>query len=481
MYVNSNKQSPTVVIIGGGIAGSTIAIRLAMAGVEVQLIEKNASLINAPPMCHLHAGGNLYREIGDEDCRVLMRQCIDIAKLYPESIDVRPTMITVPKRDKAKASDLLPRLEMLTQYYQSLVDIDPSNQLLGDVFNYYQAYDEQQVAQLAKRDAKAMPISTDDWVVAALKIMDLEKLQYPIIAVQEYGWNIFRLSASAFLQLASLDNAQVHLNTQVTDLYRHGDGWRVAMSDKHGNQQLIEADFVVNACGFRTGIIDDKAGVKIKRMVEFKASYISEWHDYHGRLPEIIFHGERGTLNGMAQFTPYPDGFFQLHGMTEKVTLFKDGLTKSSDNSSQPPINPQYLSYIDNGWDPGALKQRTQNAIDHVSEFIPSFKTAHGYDNALYGGQQVPSDDITMRVADLQVFEQLRYAVAENVKANSTLDVADKVLDALVNAQLIDKAACHRPVWHQLDVNQVDDLASDIATARRYPSAMAKVNQRLHS
>ncbi len=28
--------------------------------------------------------------------------------------------------------------------------------------------------------------------------------------------------------------------------------------------------------------------------------------------PEVIFHGERGTPNGMAQLTPYPDGFFQL-------------------------------------------------------------------------------------------------------------------------------------------------------------------------
>lgn len=112
----------------------------------------------------------------------------------------------------------------------------------------------------------------------------------------------------------------------------------------------------------------------IKRMVEFKASYIGEWRDYKGRLPEIIFHGERGTPNGMAQFTPYPDGFFQLHGMTENITLFNDGLTKATPESSQPPINPQYLSYIENGWEPNALKQRTQNAIDYVSEFVQVFK-----------------------------------------------------------------------------------------------------------
>lgn len=198
MYVNSSTQSPTVAVIGGGSAGSTIAIRLAMAGIHVHLIEKNPSLINAPPMCHLHAGGNLYREISDEDCRMLMRQCIDIAKLYPESIDVRPTLITVPKRDNSTATDLLPRLDMLTAYYQSLVDADPSNQVLGNVEDYYRVYDKQQIQQLIQLEAKDIPTTTDEWVVAALKVMDLEKLQYPIIAVQEFGWNIFRLSASAF-------------------------------------------------------------------------------------------------------------------------------------------------------------------------------------------------------------------------------------------------------------------------------------------
>ncbi|WP_449260656.1 hypothetical protein, partial [Escherichia coli] len=82
-----------------------------------------------------------------------------------------------------------------------------------------------------------------------------EKLQYPIIAVQEFGWNIFRLSASAFLQLQRLQSAQVHLNAQVDDLKRHMDGWQVSFTDEHGELQHIYADFVVNACGFRTGII----------------------------------------------------------------------------------------------------------------------------------------------------------------------------------------------------------------------------------
>lgn len=51
----------TVAIIGGGIAGSTTAIRLAQSGIKSILFESSSSLVNGPPMCHLHAGGALYR------------------------------------------------------------------------------------------------------------------------------------------------------------------------------------------------------------------------------------------------------------------------------------------------------------------------------------------------------------------------------------------------------------------------------------
>ena len=48
-------------IIGGGIAGSTIALKLSQIGIKSILFEAGSSLVNGPPMCHLHAGGNLYR------------------------------------------------------------------------------------------------------------------------------------------------------------------------------------------------------------------------------------------------------------------------------------------------------------------------------------------------------------------------------------------------------------------------------------
>ncbi len=479
-----HKNPTTVAIIGGGVAGSTIAIRLAMAGVNVHLFEKNASLINSPPMCHLHAGGNLYREINTDDCKTLMRQCIDIAKLYPDSIDVRPTVFAVPKRDKGSAQDLLSRLKVLTEYYRELIKADKTNEVLGQADHYYQVFDKADLEQLSGCEPKAMPSDTEEWLIPVTQLVDLDKLQMPIYAVQEYGWNIFRLSASAFLQLDRLPNAHIHLNTAINELAQNNKthDWQLTFCNDQGQTQHLTADFVVNACGFRTGIIDDQVGVKVERMVEFKASYLSQWTSktaYKGQLPEIIFHGERGTPQGMAQFTPYPDGIFQLHGMTEAITLFKDGLTHSSDNSSQPPMNPQYISYIENGWDTPTLVKRTQNAIDYVAEFIPNFGNATPIDKALFGGQQVPSADISTRVADLQVFEHQRYAIAENVKANSALDVADGVITALIQAKFLDPSAKKRPIWHTLDVKDINKLAKKLAKQRRFPVGMAKVNHAL--
>jgi len=70
--------------------------------------------------------------------------------------------------------------------------------------------------------------------------------------------------------------------------------------------------------------------LKRERFVEFKAVYVTKSNFDSTKWPEIIFFGKRGTPQGMAQFTPYADGYFQLHGMTQEITLFENGLVKTS-------------------------------------------------------------------------------------------------------------------------------------------------------
>ncbi|HHD80114.1 MAG TPA: FAD-dependent oxidoreductase, partial [Campylobacterales bacterium] len=86
-------EKPKIAIVGGGVAGSTAGLYLSQLGLDITLFEQGESLVSGPPFCHLHAGGNLYREISDEQCITLLQQSIDLLRYYPYAIDYRPTVI----------------------------------------------------------------------------------------------------------------------------------------------------------------------------------------------------------------------------------------------------------------------------------------------------------------------------------------------------------------------------------------------------
>ena len=126
-------------IIGGGISGSVIALQLAQYGIDNILFEQSESLVNGPPFCHLHAGGNLYPEISVEQCKQLMLQSIEMARLFPQSIDERPTFISVPKSENIDVNKIEDKLKLLANYYQQLISEDASNEEIGNPASYYKS------------------------------------------------------------------------------------------------------------------------------------------------------------------------------------------------------------------------------------------------------------------------------------------------------------------------------------------------------
>ena len=116
----NNIGQTSVAIIGGGIAGATVALCLSELGMHVDLLEKGPSLVNGPPICHLHAGGNLYREISEQQCLTLLIQSVDLLRLYPYAADYRPTVIAIPKDDPGSPEALLPRLNSKREGTESL-------------------------------------------------------------------------------------------------------------------------------------------------------------------------------------------------------------------------------------------------------------------------------------------------------------------------------------------------------------------------
>ena len=466
-----------IAIIGGGVAGSTAAMYFGKLGLDVTLFEKESSLVSGPPFCHLHAGGNLYREISDAQCVTLLKQSIDFLRFYPYIVDYRPTVIVLPKTDKGKPEDLLPRLNLLTKEYETLIKKDKKNEVLGESENYYKIYSKEVIETLKMKDIVKEPTSCDEWMIPVAKNIDLDTIQFPLIMVQEYGLNLFRLAAGAALSLESLKSVRLHTSSIVYNVQENVDTkkWIVSFLNEDKSHQE-SFDYLINAAGFRTGKIDDFIGAPCERMVEFKAAYVSQWDACDTvKFPEIVFHGERGTPEGMGQFTPYPHGYFQLHGMTKDITLYEDGLVSNSVVSCQPKLGQDFIAKIENDWKEEETIERTQSAIRHISRFIPSFCTAHVGSRPLFGAQQIPGDDPTLRVAEVS-FPKERYARCEIVKVSSVLDMVREILHKFkklgyVDTSLPTEEICTKPIEHK--ETTLSQRAIHIANERKYPSALA--------
>jgi len=471
----SSETEAKIAVVGAGIAGSTIALYLSELGLDVTLFEQGRSLVNGPPICHLHAGGNLYREISDEACVTLLKESIDLLRFYPNSVDYRPTVVAVPIEDSGRPQDLFARLHRLRDEYQTLIEQDPKNRVLGASEEYFKLYDRTTLESLQKEATPTKPQNLDEWMIAVSKNIDLDRVKFPLIIVQEYGLNIFRLASTVSLALQKRQNCKVLLEHKVVDIKEESNKWRVESKNRlTSNSQ--EFDFVINAAGFRSGKIDDMLGYQRERFVEFKAAYVSKWEECDTIWPEVIFYGERGTPQGMAQFTPYPNGYFQLHGMTKDITLFEDGLVKSSTTSAQPQLKTKFIEKIDKAWKPRDITSRSQLAIGHLAQYIPAFKSAKVISKPLYGAQQIPGVDEDRRTADVS-FEGERYARCEIVKASSVLTMADSITKQLIHLGYVEKSLYGKREFETLkkvDEQSISDYAQSLCITRSYPISLAK-------
>lgn len=459
----------TVAVIGGGVAGVSATLHLARLGYDVTLIEREPHLISGPPFCHLHAGGNLYREIDDEQCRTLLRQSIDFARRFPYAVDYRPTVIAVPLQDKSDAKALLPRLEMLRNYYRALVDADSADARLGDPAHYFRLYSRREIEALRNTPPpQTQPQQADEWMCAAAHLIDLERIHYPLVLVQEYGLNLFRLAAGATLTLQALPNVTLHRNKRVKEIRKIASSWHITTDDGLS----VQSDYLINAAGFRTGTIDEMLGLTCRRMVEFKAAYVAKWEQAPQYYPEIIFHGERGTPRGMGQFTPYCGGYVQLHAMRKDVTLYENGLVSAPTGACQPPLPSSFVRKIEHGWEWSEVDERTRRAVTYLSRFIPSFSDATTGAKPLYGAQQIPGDDPDLRVAEA-AFPLPRYARCEIVKVSSVGDMCRAITEDIRRCGIVPRRPQPAPVVNEADISA---LARDIALSRDYPEAMARRN-----
>lgn len=482
MSYSHPSSSSHVAVIGGGVAGSTAALHLAELGIQVTLIEQGESLVNGPPICHLHAGGNLYPEISQQQCLELLQQSIESVRLYRHTLNIRPTVIAVPHSDPTQPDSLLPRLATIAQHYRELVEQDDANRVLGDPENYYRVYDKASLLALQSLNQPETPTTFDEWMIPFAQHIDLDQLKFPVIMVNEFGWSVFRLAATAMLAFEQMPHCSVMLNTRLEQANHNGDCWQLQCENSQGETVYINADYLVNACGYETGKLDDHSGFQRNRWVEFKAAYVTEWTACKQQWPEVVIHGPRGTEHGMAQLTPYADNVFQLHGMTESITLFSDGLVHSTSESSQPELPVALQQKMESGWSNHASEERSRRAIEHIAQFIPAYAQANPNGKPLYGAQQIPGEDATLRAADV-TFEEQNYARLEIVKGSSALEAARKLVQhwALAPGEKqtsnnAESASIERqhPISLALSADEIERRAIALAIQRGYPTALAK-------
>ena len=466
-----------IAIVGGGVAGSSAALYFGQLGLDVTLFEKEPSLVTGPPFCHLHAGGNLYPDISDKQCLTLLKQSIDFLRFYPFIVDYRPTVIALPLTCGATPNDLLPRLTLLRSRYEALIKEDRENKVLGESEKYFHLYSKEEIEALKLKEIADTPQTPDEWMIPVAKNIELDKVQFPLIIVQEYGLNLFRLAAGSKLALQELDTVNVFTNSIVSNVQENYQGkrWNVTYVKEHETTSEC-FDYLINAAGFRTGKIDDMIGVECERMVEFKAAYVSHWKEAENTLfPEIIIHGKRGTPEGMGQFTPYPYGHFQLHGMTHDITLYDNGLVSNTNVSCQPKLGQDFIKKIESAWTNEEVLKRTQSAIKHLSRFIPAFAEATVASKPLFGAQQIPGDDPSLRVAEVS-FPRDGYARCEIVKVSSVVDMIDSITKKLVELKYLDASMVgKREYTHLKTLNEyeVDTLAQMLCEEREYPKELA--------
>jgi len=148
---------------------------------------------------------------------------------------------------------------------------------------------------------------------------------------------------------------------------------------------------------------------------------------------------------------------------------------KSSKKSAQPELDTKFLDKIEKKWKQEDAKERGQLAVDYLSSYIPEFKKAKVCSKPLFGAQQIPGDDDTLRAANVS-FEDEFYVRCEIVKASSVLSMADTITRQLVHLGYADakvQGARDFETMKSLNETDITQKAENLCKARNYPLCLA--------
>lgn len=106
-----------ITIIGGGIAGVCIALKLSKYGRKITIYEEKELL--STPYSHLHLGGSLYPEISLDEAIELYNESFLFLKEFPQFIKMTKTKLFLSNLTSDEKKHLLFRCNMLDMMHQN--------------------------------------------------------------------------------------------------------------------------------------------------------------------------------------------------------------------------------------------------------------------------------------------------------------------------------------------------------------------------
>lgn len=456
---------PKVIVIGAGIAGVSVAKKLAVLGHEVILIEQKDTILsgssNDTP-CRLGLGFH-YNDL--ETAIRYLHATVDFLKNNPGYTVAETSHAEDPHKNVDylkhwyyffvkdsfyKFADVAINVyDKLKEEYIRLINADPANNVLGNPDDFYKELTVGQFHKNVNLDVVMQGVQT---------------------AEQVLDWPKYKRDTTVSIKVDP--NIKLYTNTKVIDVKHHQD--TPLFTVKTDTQNTFEAPFVINAAWQNIEIINDYLGVhyvpssrsnRLKGIIEIDLN-ADEGTKRLINSPSMFF-----CFGAHCSFTNTGNGkgylsFEPITNIEQSVDLELPELSqKLLDHKLTPEEWAKYVA--DFG----------KQILDGAENYIPGIKNAKiigakydstnddaKFDGAKFGVVRIPSADVDIYSPDSDIHKRSESGVEATDIDGLIVDGAAKLLYGFKNAdEVITILQKQAPI---LDANKI--LTSQSPSARKF-------------
>ena len=263
-----SSELRSVAVIGAGLGGSISALYLAKLGFKVDLYESKEGILSDSSRipAHLYSGA-MYADKGEDTVRECLEDSIEFARVFPSTINKRPTILGISKQDERTPEIFEVAIRSNQEIYERICQNDSRKKVFGEPENLFSKYS-------IKECEKGMFTETDQkWMKSFAEYTDLTQLQSPVFRLEEYGLDMRTLAGTIEQLIEENRNIELHLKTKVKKVknisIRKVKKMKVTFI-KDGLTQKKNYCLVIDASGRNKGVFERGLGIKTKRITDVK-------------------------------------------------------------------------------------------------------------------------------------------------------------------------------------------------------------------